>query len=401
MTQKIVVFILMLSSVISADIKGTNGQIIFDTQSDNQAEMTLNRTGLGIGTTPSSNLHVNGNMLVSGITTIGSTTATSNLHINGTQGYSIEEFNASDNLGDHSVVFANSSNGNLILFLPDASTVPGQTYMVKKTSSLNKVFLRDGGFIDNYSDICLDAGSTGSISLFSASGNWHILEISGNGTLVPADNLVGWWKLDETSGIIAQDSSASGLDATLEGGLDFSSNSISGKLKNALSFDNVDDKLMVANNSILQPPHVSVSVWVLLTSLASHEGILGQTSSLYPSGGYFLRRDVTSEGGRFSMFIYDGASPEPRANATSAVTTNQWYHVVSTFNETQLKIYVNGQLEKTTARVASINYGTGGSFRIGSYGNGGVPFPGIIDDVRVYNRALTAEEVQTLYDQGQ
>lgn len=387
-----------------ADVKSTTGQIKFDTQSDNQAEMTLNSTGLGIGVSPSANLHVNGNSIISDQLFVGGSSGSSNLNVNGTLGYGFQTITTSTMLSGNSIVLADTRSGNIVVSLPEASSYEGRKYTIKKTNTLNSVFIRDGGFIDSYSDLTLSVNNMGSLSVISHSGNWHILNISGNGTLLSTDNLVGWWKFDDESGGIATDTSSSGLDATLEGGLDFSTNTISGKLDNALVFDDSDDRITISDNANLRPPQISASLWIQFTVAASTgaDMILGQQSSNYGAGGYFLRRNRTAAGSGFSVFIYDGASPEPRVTASTVPTTGEWYHVAFTFDESNIRIYVNGELDGTTARSVSIDYGTGGTFAIGSHpATNAENFPGYLDDVRVYNKVLSEEEIQAIYNQGQ
>jgi hypothetical protein len=73
---------------------------------------------------------------------------------------------------------------------------------------------------------------------------------------------------------------------------------------------------------------------------------------------------------------------------------NAWSHLASTYDGSTLRLYVNGVLVSSTAAAGSLA-ASSGVLRIG--GNGVWPewFAGLIDEVRVYNRALTAGEIQT------
>jgi len=393
---------LLTISLCFGDVLSTTGKIQFDAQLDGQPEMILNSTGLGIGALPSANLYVNGNVMVSEQLRVGGSSGSSNLSVNGTVGYDSQIISANAMLGENSVVLVDSSSDNIVLTLPYAGNVSGRVYNIKKISLLNSVWISGAGnLIDDTSPIELAHSTTvlSSVKVMSDGRQWYIVGSKDLSATVAADNLVGWWKLDDAFGTTAVDSSSSNLDATLSGGLDFSLHSVAGKIKSTLLFDNINDSMIVADNSVLKPVDFTISVWLKLNSLSSYEGIVSQTSSNYGAGGYFMRRDSTAEGGRFSVFIYDGGTPEPRASSTTVPVTGQWYHVVATFNEKELKIYVNGNLEGTRARVASISYGTGGNFIIGAVANG-FPFPGLIDDMRVYNIALTSNEIQALYQQG-
>jgi len=87
------------------------------------------------------------------------------------------------------------------------------------------------------------------------------------------------------------------------------------------------------------------------------------------------------------------------ANINYALSTGQWYHVVATHDGTTFKAYINGSQEYSDTR--TLNTGTT-AFRIGGvpWNNGGEFFNGKIDQVRVFNKALSASEVTTLYNEN-
>jgi hypothetical protein len=84
------------------------------------------------------------------------------------------------------------------------------------------------------------------------------------------------------------------------------------------------------------------------------------------------------------------------ARGTTAIPLNTWTHLATTYDGTNLRVYVNGVLAGTTAGSGSINVANG-ALRIG--GNNSAPlgqgefYKGLIDEVRIYNRALTAAEI--------
>ena len=86
----------------------------------------------------------------------------------------------------------------------------------------------------------------------------------------------------------------------------------------------------------------------------------------------------------------------------SPAALNEWAHLVETFDGTTVKLYVNGALS-TSGTASGFTANTGAPLLIGSsdYGSGPTePFPGLIDEVAVYNRVLSATEVQLHYDSG-
>jgi hypothetical protein len=81
-------------------------------------------------------------------------------------------------------------------------------------------------------------------------------------------------------------------------------------------------------------------------------------------------------------------------NGTAAVPLNVWTHLAVTFDGTTMRMFVNGTQVSTRALSGAAAVGTG-ALRIGGNAVWGEYFKGLIDEVRVYNRALTAMEVQT------
>lgn len=83
-----------------------------------------------------------------------------------------------------------------------------------------------------------------------------------------------------------------------------------------------------------------------------------------------------------------------------AVSLNTWTHVAGVFvNASDMRLYVNGSLSNSGGNGTSPASGSGQNVNIGNYNNnsdGGNTFDGLIDDVCIYNRALTAQEIETL-----
>jgi hypothetical protein len=161
------------------------------------------------------------------------------------------------------MVLANSSTGNITLELPPAVNVTGRIYTIKKTVLQNTVLLTGGPF-DAYPELMLNSTtSLPYVSLVSSSANWHILSLSGNGTPIGSSNLVCWLKLDESSGVVAQDSSGHGNNGTLINGFTFGANSVTGVIGNGLNLDGVDDYVSCGNSASLDiTGDFTMSFWV-------------------------------------------------------------------------------------------------------------------------------------------
>jgi len=113
---------------------------------------------------------------------------------------------------------------------------------------------------------------------------------------------------------------------------------------------------------------------------------------------YLLRIDKQPEGGRISFFVHVGSPAvawEPRVSSKQSPALDHWHHVVATWDGAELSLYLNGQLQQRRERTGSANPNPYpvmvGNFEYPSCHGGN--FGGLIDELRIYNRALTPAEV--------
>ncbi|MEI6327256.1 MAG: LamG-like jellyroll fold domain-containing protein [Candidatus Roizmanbacteria bacterium] len=161
----------------------------------------------------------------------------------------------------------------------------------------------------------------------------------------------------------------------------------SGYLGSGILFDGVDDYVDVPNSTSLNPTVVTLTAWFNATSLGGSFPPLVKKSTA--TGGYSLEFNGTS----LSMWAYIAGAW--RQSPVYTATTGVWTHVAGTYDGTTLRLYVNGtQVGTGTAISGTIASPSANSLRIGSSpSEAGRYFTGKIDDVRVYNRALTSTEI--------
>jgi formylglycine-generating enzyme required for sulfatase activity len=177
--KNITICLFLLCHACFGAVRGTNDNISFDVQMDGQPEMTLNSTGLGLGVIPSTNLHINGNAIISAQLFVGGNSGSSNFNVNGTMGFGAQTVNASTILGNSSVVLVDSSSNTILVTLPYAGSVSGRIYTIKKTSLANEVLLSGGGnLIDSSSLFNLSSGNIGAIKVISNGTSWSIMDKS-------------------------------------------------------------------------------------------------------------------------------------------------------------------------------------------------------------------------------
>jgi hypothetical protein len=200
---------------------------------------------------------------------------------------------------------------------------------------------------------------------------------------------VAHWKLDEPEGTIAQDSIGNN-DGTLHGNPAWQPTG--GKVGGGLQFDGVDD--YVSTGFILNPAKGSFSTFAWIKGGAPGQVIISQTDGT-GSGAAWLWAD-SSYGRLITRLMHPPFDP---LVSESVITDVQWRHVglVYDFDGLHRSLYVDGaEVAKDTDVVGGVDSNGGLYFGAGKTLDTASFFSGLIDDVRIYDRALSAEEIAEL-----
>lgn len=222
-------------------------------------------------------------------------------------------------------------------------------------------------------------------------------------TTSTTNNPVGWWKFDETTAIdgsVMADSSGNGNHGTLSTGDGSTEKSVAGKLGRALSFDGVNDCVNVADSASLMPINdMTIEAWLNVSYVDKMQYFIAKSD--LSSVGYFalVSNAVNGYVILFSAFSADGVSGNKfYIHTPYASYYNKWTHFVAVINGQNAYIYLNGVLKNTQNKPGFTGVrSTVSSFRIGYPWSNLTP-NGLIDDVRIYDRALGAEEVAQMYN---
>lgn len=214
--------------------------------------------------------------------------------------------------------------------------------------------------------------------------------------------LVGWWRFDEDGGEVAEDFSGQGNHVMLLG----RPKRAPGKLGKALLLDGVDDGVLLrerAPDGFMHDGFLarSITFWVRQEE-AAREG------ALFDEGGGTtgLAIRLGPKGLRVGCRSADNAMTLPTVGPLKLKT---WYHVALTFNHGEIRLYVNGQrVVEGKAPFAELGLhnddgmfgAVGRSDALGHADVGGLHFAGMLDDARIYGRALSAREVHVLAGGG-
>ena len=246
-----------------------------------------------------------------------------------------------------------STSGTItVVVTGDTSSEPGETLTLTLSNPLNATLAR--------------SAATGTIANDDASSG-----------------LVAAYNFNEGTGTSVADSSGNELTGAISG-----ATWAAGRTGNGLSFDGVNDWVTVNDADVLDATRVTVSAWVRptvntpWTTVVMKETAGGLAYALYANNGASRPAGYVQIGGVDRV-----------ATGTAVVPTNAWTHLAYTYDGASMRMYVNGVLVRTVARTGNIVVSTG-PLRIGGNAGWGEYFTGLIDDVRVYNRALSLAEVQ-------
>lgn len=194
----------------------------------------------------------------------------------------------------------------------------------------------------------------------------------------PSGDLLVHLKFDESSGTLAFDSSGNANHATLSNGPTF----ISGKIGNALKLDGVNDYGTIGDLDIY--PALSVSVWINQPTAISGWGSVIMKRYTY---GFEVNGSTISFGiGNGSVWSREMTAP---------IALGEWQHFVGVYDGTNVTLYKNGA-QVSAPQPATLN-NSNTPLLVGSWTGSSEFFNGHIDDVRIYNRALTSSEIANLY----
>jgi len=204
------------------------------------------------------------------------------------------------------------------------------------------------------------------------------------------------WKLDETAGTVATDSSGNGNHGTAVGGPLWRSSG--GWLAGALEFDGRNDYIKVEKPKGFNfaPGSFSVSTWIYPKETRGRwHAIMEYDRSSFFGNRFGLWLDVE---GCFHFRVGQNTWQSPQALAP-----NQWYHLTATYDAAskQMKIYVDGQLKATATHKTGFTSAKQATLIIGARGSADDEyFIGMMDDIRVFKVALGADEVLLLSGAG-
>ena len=211
----------------------------------------------------------------------------------------------------------------------------------------------------------------------------------------PPSGCVGWWRFDEGIGIVAGDSSGNGNAGALQGNP--TPSWVAGEFGKALQFDGLQNHVDVPNSVSLNPSaQFTLAAWVNIPSgaTAAYMSVVAKENS------YYLRAGApTSDSFKLCLFYGDGVSWKSAVGVNVDLRGTGWRYLVGVYDGSNLYIYLDGVLQGGSAATGSVGSNTN-PVVIGYRQFGAEYLNGAIDNVQIYNRALSTGEIQSGFQKG-
>ena len=206
------------------------------------------------------------------------------------------------------------------------------------------------------------------------------------------------WGFNEGAGTSAADSSGNNNTSTLLNGLTWGT----GKYGSGLSFDGANDYLSAPNSPSLDitGTGLTLSTWLKpSTASTGDQVVLGKHWNTTMTSPYYQYGLELLTNGTRPVFLIGTTTGLRSVAMTGSLTKNVWSHLAIVWNGSTVQFYVNGAPVSSGSLSASIT-ARGNPLRLGADADPWQFYGGLLDDMRIYNRAQTAAEVQADMNTG-
>jgi len=213
------------------------------------------------------------------------------------------------------------------------------------------------------------------------------MQFSDNLRAALSDAIVSWWSFDNGT---ASDPWG-GNDGTL---LPVASPPVpvNGIIRDALSFNGADNYVHIDMSQTLNPPggmrEITIETW------AKSTGATGRWQVMVMKGWLDAEIDIMPETSEFRLGVTNITDSRVVWNISAGITLNNWYHFVMTYDGSSIKGYVNGEFKESKPQTGNVRSAGSAPNFIGNYMPYNYWFKGLIDEVRIYNRPLSASEIK-------
>jgi hypothetical protein len=171
---------------------------------------------------------------------------------------------------------------------------------------------------------------------------------------------------------------------------------VPGKVGTAASFNGINNQIIVSDSASLRLNQFTIALWVYPTQeKTDFQPLVVKEDSSGNNRNYGLFIVPNSTQIRFAVWAGDCAT-RLAGSSSGQLTLNTWNHVAFTYDGAEEKLYLNGVLDSSNAAAAGSLCQAAVPVKIGMENSAFQPFSGDLDDIQIYNQALSAQGVSTL-----
>ncbi|MHA1988660.1 MAG: LamG-like jellyroll fold domain-containing protein, partial [Promethearchaeota archaeon] len=213
-------------------------------------------------------------------------------------------------------------------------------------------------------------------------------------------SLLGYWSFDYYNSTHVYDNSSYDNSGFFQGGLG-TDNLTTGKRGNALDFDGTNDSVNLGNWSIAGD-QMTITAWIRSDNLSncnySQCRVISKANATNDTDHYWMISGNDAQTLRFRLRTEDNTSVLYGKN--NILQNNVWAHIAAVYNSTHMLLYTDGMLVGNMSKTGNLNVNDSVSVWIGDNpsGMGSRPWDGLIDEVMIFNRSLSPEEINATYN---
>ena len=206
-------------------------------------------------------------------------------------------------------------------------------------------------------------------------------------------NLVVHYEFNETTGTLVSDSSGNGLDAQAVGGTSW----VAGLYAGGIELDDgLNGHVAAPHDPLHDVSELTIAAWINIDVLQNYDGVLTKGTNVSP---YSLMLSTPDQRFKFraNNFFPTGGSGVGIFTSSNVLTTGSWHHIAVTFDGQDVVLYLDGAHDSTHNASGLVLGRTTEDLIIGGdFPGGDEYFDGRLDDVRLYDAALTADQIAQL-----
>jgi Concanavalin A-like lectin/glucanases superfamily/Fibronectin type III domain len=212
-------------------------------------------------------------------------------------------------------------------------------------------------------------------------------------TGTPTGGPIAYWRLDETTGATAADTAGS-YAGTLTNGAAWTT----GKSGGAVRLDGVDDYIALPNVDV-PGSAITMAAWLNSSSFpaTSDQRFVSKATTVAEQDHYWMLGQTLAAGpSRLRFRLKTNGATTTLVASSGDLPLNTWYHAAATYDGTQMRLYLNGVLVGSVAKSGALTTNAAVPVNIGRNPDARNYMHGVVDDVRIYNRALTPSEITAM-----